>query len=162
MTTELGQAFIDDHRLMMQSLNRLLEALEANDLSTAAKVAHELDHVAGPHIRFEEKYLYPIVKEARGRKYAKRLYEEHRIAWKTLQSLFQWEKDNRLDGQTQQELVENTNLALDHATSCGTLLSHLTTLPDDDQTRLLEKLRHLREEGICWTEIGHPSSEEET
>jgi len=65
----LATAFVDDHQQVTRALKQLKDALGRHDLSEAKRIAEELDPAAGPHILFEEVFLYPEVARARGRDY---------------------------------------------------------------------------------------------
>ena len=57
----LATAFVDDHKQLTRALKQLKDALGRHDLSEAKRIAEELDRAAGPHILFEEEFLYPEV-----------------------------------------------------------------------------------------------------
>ena len=78
-------------------------------------------------------FLYPEVARAHGRDYIDRLYEEHRAGRDLLTRVLVMKSDTwrRLGDEEQARLLQQAEMMLDHAVSCGTLLSYLTTL---DQT----------------------------
>ena len=148
-------AFVDDHRQLTRALKQLKDALGRHDLSEAKRIAEELDRAAGPHILFEEVYLYPEVARERGRDYIDRLYEEHRAGRDLLTRILVLRNDSRrrLNDEEEARLLELAGMMLDHAVSCGTLLSHLTTLDLTTQKEYCAALLALREQGNRWTEI---------
>ncbi|MFQ5741686.1 MAG: hemerythrin domain-containing protein [Acidobacteriota bacterium] len=151
--TTLADAFLSDHKVMTQGFHRILKALERNDLKGAVELARRLDRVAGPHIEFEEEILYPQIRRNRGRDYVSRLYREHQVALQGIQTLLQSPAGTALDPHEKEQLVGKIRTALDHAVSCGTLLSHLTTLDETRQEQILNRLRDLRSQGHRWTEL---------
>lgn len=151
--TPLGQSFIEDHRHLMRGLLRLKKALQRDDLREARRIGEELDRVAGPHIRFEEEVLYPEVVRSRGGEYTGQLYEEHRIGRRLLERLRDHKDTDRLEPAEQASLVEQSQTTLNHAISCGTLLSCITTLDESRQEELLAMLLDLRRRPTRWTEL---------
>lgn len=148
----LEEAFIEDHRCLTQGFSELLDALQGNDLAAAASIADEIDRKAGPHIEFEEEVMYPEVKRSRGAVYADRLFQEHKTAFDAIRFLLDQAGAGRLEEADRQRLIQQAETGLEHAISCGTLLSYLSVLDSDVQTRLLEQLNEFRRAGHRWTE----------
>ena len=48
---------------------------------------------------------------------------------------------------------EQLETAMDHALSCGTLLSHVTSKDAAEQQRLLDRLEDISRRGHRWTEL---------
>ncbi len=150
---ELREAFIEDHRRLTRGFSELLRAIQLNDLAAAHRAATELDQRAGPHIRFEESVLYPKVAESRGADFVRRLYEEHRIGADVLRRILAHGPTGALTLEQQSELARQAQTALDHAVSCGALLSHITTLDEAAQAEMLRILRRFQKDKQCWTEF---------
>lgn len=153
-STTLEQAFVGDHREMTQHFSRLLQALQNHDDSSAVQLADQLDQLAGPHIQFEEHYLYPEVARHRGEEYTRRLYEEHRAARQALRLLLEHKDTPHLTPEERSRLLELVQVGLDHAISCGTLASHLTALDPAHKAELLARLKQFRQESKRWCELG--------
>ena len=152
----LEQAFIEDHRRLSRGYRDIMEAIEDDNFPAARAIAENLDRAAGPHIEFEERYLYPEVRRSRGECYAARLLSEHTDALETLVDLQQCDS---LPSDTQkQHWLNGMRRGLDHAASCGTLLSHLQTFDPQRQRTLLTRLDELRLRGKKWSEL-HPVHE---
>jgi len=112
--------------------------------------------VAGPHIRFEEEVFYPEVARSRGGEYTDQLYEEHRIGRRLLEQLRDHKDTDGIEPAEKASLIEQSRIALDHTISCGTLLSHITTLDELRQGELLATLLDLRRQPARWTEVSGP------
>ena len=151
-TKEIRDAFLRDHRLLTRGFSQMVTALRDGDLGRAAEIADELDRSAGAHVAFEEELLYPLVEQARGQEYTSRLYREHEVALQTVRSLLSYAEDPspRLDID---QLLNGARTAVVHAVSCGSLLSHLTSLPREGQQRMLQRLRELEEQSPRWTDL---------
>ena len=147
----LVKAFLEDHKHLTQGFSSLLRALKENDFAAASQIADDIDRLAGPHIEFEEEFFYPVVERARGREYVSRLYKEHGAGLRAVKALRA--AAHEPDKKGTEALLEAAQTALDHAVSCGTLLSHVTTLGESEQAELLQKLLDLRKQGRRWTEM---------
>jgi hypothetical protein len=154
--SELEKAFLDDHRHLTRGLSRLLEALRRNDVAEARQVADELDRVAGPHIEFEEETFYPQIGRAIGASNLDRLYEEHQVGLHAVDTLRRRDPGHPLEPAERDTLVEEVQVALDHAVSCATLLSHLGDLDEKRQRELLDRLHDARRRGRRWSELPRP------
>ena len=148
----LSDVFLEDHRHLTRGLSATLQALENDDVQAAVKIAEELDQRAGPHIRFEEEHFYPKVAERRGQAYVDQLFREHEAGRVALRGLLAERKAGELTSDEKRGIQAGLRQALDHAVSCGTLLSHVTTLEHGEQQRLVKTLLKLREAGGRWTD----------
>jgi hypothetical protein len=146
----LDQAFLDDHRAMMDGLAGIVECLEAADLEGAVALAETVDRQAGAHIRFEEDVLYREVARARGAEYASRLYAEHQRVRRGIETLLACRGERRLGTEVRRQVLEDVRVGLDHAVSCGTLLSLLTPLDAEAQQAMLDRLLELRKLATPW------------
>lgn len=152
-TSPLAAAFVEDHQHLLRGFADLKRALERGDWSEAGRIADQIDRAAGPHIRFEEEVLYPRVAEARGRSFADRLYAEHAIGCDVVRRVLNLPPGSPVDSALRDRVVAGAQTALDHAVSCGTLLSHLTTLHAGQQAQLLGILEAMRRQATRWTEL---------
>ena len=148
----LAAAFTEDHRHFTRGLSRILSALKKGDDATAARLADELDRAVGPHIEFEERVFYPEVAKSRGKDFTRELYREHRVGQSAIKALVTPDRAPFTDDE-RRELVSQLETAMDHALSCGTLLSHITTRGEAEQERMLEELRQASRRGRRWTEL---------
>lgn len=149
--SRLAAAFLEDHKVLTRGLATTLSAVQRGDFATAARAAEQLDQQAGPHIEFEERFFYPEVEKSRGAEYVSGLHREHDAGRNALRTLLAMRGSGRLDPDDRALVISQLHEALDHAVSCGTLLSHLTTLETDQQDVLLAHLLRLRREGPRWT-----------
>ena len=154
----LAEAFLEDHQHLTRGLSGTLTALEEGDLATAISTANELDRQAGPHIRFEEEFFYPEVARSRGSGYVSQLFREHDAGRRAVLALVDHSPGRQLTQDEESRIRAGLREALDHAVSCGTLLSHVTTLDGQKQERLLKTLLRLRNEGGRWTARRAPDS----
>ncbi|TWU50564.1 hypothetical protein Poly51_38560 [Rubripirellula tenax] len=150
---QLQRAFVEDHRTLTQGYLRLLRLLDEGEFAKAAVEARRLDELAGPHIAFEEAFLYPKVGESRGEDYTGKLYAEHAQILDALIELRGLDADSDLSNEAAQSLKQRLQHGLDHAATCGTLLSHLKALPPDQQDQALHQLLDFRMRGTAWSQL---------
>lgn len=144
------QEFLEDHKQFMRLLHDVGIALGDRDLPRAQALAEQLDAVAGPHIAFEESVLYPAVERGtRDPAFVKSLYQEHGMIVQALSRLIQ---DRELDESSLQQITTAFRQGLGHAEHCGTLVSRLAALDENEQQIALKKLRQLRKTGGKWTQ----------
>ena len=146
-------AFLEDHRQLMRGLNRLRETLERGDVSAAVEMAKQIDRTVGAHIEFEEEVLYPKVAESETREFVRQLYDEHHPGLRAVEHLRNRSAEKALAPDEQARLVADIRTMVEHAASCGTLLSHLTALDSDRQSVILERLMELRDQGHRWSAL---------
>jgi hypothetical protein len=149
----LREAFLEDHQKLTKGLRELLSLVEAERFEDAARVAKELDTVAGAHIEFEEKRFYPEVEKVRGADYVDNLYDEHQSGVEAIRSLERLSGTKGVDAEERDRILRHLHRALDHVVSCGTLLSHVTALDEKAQAELLDALERYRSSGHRWTEL---------
>jgi hypothetical protein len=104
-------------------------------------------------MEFEEEILYPEVGKSRGSDYVSRLYREHQVALEAVKALMSSKNQERLEPQLKEQLLLSLTTGLDHTISCGTLLSHVTSLDQKRQDEMLTRLLDLRRIGHRWSEL---------
>jgi hypothetical protein len=149
----LTRAFAEDHRHMTRGFWKLRKALQACDIAAAIDIVREIDRKVGPHIEFEEAIFYPALRPVLGDDYVEQLYQEHRIGRAVLEDILGLSRDEPLPEEQRQDLIDRTTVTLDHAVSCGTLLSHVDRLAPDEQDKVLDQLMQSRERGRLWSEL---------
>ncbi len=151
MSTKLAQMFLDEHQHLTRGLYEIHQALKKNDLQTAAHQAEVMDCLVGAHMEFEEEVFYPELATRLGDEFVSRLYDEHdegQLAVKTLLS----GRVAELDDEGRTRLLGQVEIALDHAISCGTLLSHIGDLDPAEEERVLERWQEIRARSPRWSE----------
>lgn len=153
--SQLAKAFLEDHRHLTRGFAGLLRAIDDNDLKESRALAEELDRRGGPHIEFEETVFYPELATAFGGDFTRGLYQEHDVAYRAVASLLARNADERLSTAERARLHQQVKTGLDHAITCGTLISHIAGLDPKRQQELLDKLLDLRRKGRRWSELPH-------
>lgn len=149
--SRLGRAFLNDHRALTRALARLAAAVEEGRWVEAKQLAEQVDREGGAHIEFEETVLYPAVARRHGKVFVKRLHDEHRAGLDVVQTLLTSQPDEWTTAR-RSELTRQAQTAWRHAESCGTLLSQLTVLGDDERESALAQLETIRKRARSWIE----------
>ena len=151
--SNLEQEFVKDHQKLTRGFSRIIEAVKDGKWSDAVEAARELNREGGPHIAFEEEILYPRVAQSQGEDSVRHLYEEHQTAIGAIQFLLNHPSGAEIDQDTRPQLIDKLQIGLDHAISCGTLLSYLTVLDEQTQSDLLAKLQQHRAAGKSMSDM---------
>ena len=149
----LRQAFVQDHREMTRGYKTLLRLLDQRDFVRLSEEANRLDKTVGPHIEFEERFLYPSLGESRGEGYVSQLLHEHSQVLSVLTELQHLTADAEPSVKQIDTWISQLMVGLEHASTCGTLLSELQELKEHRQLELLDGLTRLRDKGTPWSEL---------
>jgi DNA-binding PadR family transcriptional regulator len=150
---ELRHAFLHDHQQLTRGLAAIGEALRSNRTSEASELARALDRAVGAHIEFEETVYYPALERELGGTFVSQLYEEHAHGKQALRTLVSLGPAGQIGADERAELAKQIDKMLEHALSCGTLLSHLDSLDPARHEQLLGKLRALSQTPKRWTDL---------
>jgi len=101
----------------------LRKAVEARDVASARQLVEALDAAAGPHMEFEERYLYPSLIPLLGEERVKSLISDHQGAAEMLLKAKQVLSRRTLTNEDVEFLQEFVRSFLQHASDCeGTAL----------------------------------------
>lgn len=153
MTNALQVAFAEDHRVLIRGLAEVRDALQDQDTRRAKKAADDLDQKVGSHMRFEEIIFYPRLKKTLGSEFVSNLYREHATGRRAIADLLQLKAGEKLSPEHRQQLLDSIDVTLDHALSCGTLMSQADRLGETEQHALLATLKEMRADEPRWTQI---------
>lgn len=154
----LEKEFATDHREMTQGFARLLELLRSGEDAEVRRLASDIDRLAGPHIEFEETVLYPAIAQMEGQDFAARLNAEHASVLEAIEWLQSPPSESPIDVNTRERLIQQIQIGLEHAETCGSLLGHLTTLDEPQHQNYLKQLLECRERGRRWSNRRQTSS----
>ncbi len=145
--TPLVEEFLADHKQMSRLLYEALAAIKQGNISLARELAVRLNYVSGPHIQYEEMELYPRLKDHYGAVSEEGLIQEHHEIAAGIRSLVQDPVDDPSD---LDEAERRLQIGLNHAEHCGSLVSVLAGLTDEEQAASLVVLRELRNQQRSW------------
>lgn len=143
--------FLIDHQQFSRLLYQIRKLLADRDVEKAKDLAVKLDRLAGPHIAFEEMELYPRLAQLGEQHVTEELLiGQHHEALNALRELLQFEGD---DMSSIRQMEAGFADALEHAEHCGSLISLMLHLSDNDKDEALAALKRLRKEGPPWTQM---------
>lgn len=150
---ELEKEFVVDHRETTRALQNLKVALTGEEDDVVRKAAERLDQIAGPHIAFEEQWLYPLVAKSRGEGFRQHMTGEHDEVVLALSQIRACDGLASVPSSQKSQWQRSLQTGLDHVVTCGTLLSHLSVLKESERDEMLQRLRELRAKAELWTEL---------
>lgn len=147
----LQQEFLDDHRILIAGLNKIIMALEGNQTAEAMRLAGELDRDAGAHMAFEEEVFYPQLAAVYGEEFVQQMLAEHEAGHRAIKSLVSLKESQELTDKERVGVLDDLGVALKHVMSCGTMLAELGSGKPEMDAQALDRLRELRERAGRWS-----------
>ncbi len=80
MSDEFTQMFKEEHRLVRDGLFDLLDAFAERDNAKAGELLGKIAGWTGPHFRYEEETMYPLLVQVFGPEYVDGLIDDHDVA----------------------------------------------------------------------------------
>ncbi len=139
--------FRNDHRFVLRALVDLREAIDAHDVARAFQVLEALDAATGPHMEFEERYLYPLLAPLVGDRRVKELIDAHTGAANMLYKAKQTVGKEILTAEDMEFLRGFIEGFLQHASDCEGTALLAETLSQEQIEQLGEQLVALRSTG---------------
>ncbi len=130
-------------------LLKLISEIEKGELEKARGTLAELDRLVGPHFRFEEEALYPLLKQFLGEAYYESLLQAHDRVIRTAKELAQSLSREALDPEERSKLIEAIrSKVLPHVVECEGLILFAEKLSREDLEKLAEAIERARRENI--------------
>ena len=143
--------FLKDHQRFSRLLLAITRLLEDGKIDEARERARELDLVAGPHIEYEEREVYARLKQlGETRVTNEMLVGEHHQIRDAMKLLLE---NEALDESQLQQAKAGFASGIRHAEHCGSLISLMSRLDQDQQAQSLVVLKELRDGGRKWSEF---------
>lgn len=144
------------HRQLAEGLSGTIAVLERGDFGTAAKLADELDRDAGPHVEFQERYLFPVVEEQQGEAIAVKLYDELGSVVATLMELQRLSSGLSPSATMKRRWLRSLRRGLRHLRRTRPMFACLAEQPIRRKAELLRRHERLRRRPHRWSQL-HPS-----
>ena len=141
--------FSEDHHRVRDLLLKLIEEIERGDVERARETLREVDRLVGPHFRFEEEALYPLLRRFLGDAYYESLLQAHDRVIRTARELARSLSKDTLTPEERRRLAEaiRTNI-LPHVVECEGLTVFADKLSREDLERLAEAMERARREAV--------------
>ncbi len=147
MSLDVIQEFRDDHRWVRDNLLQLADALAQKDYANARRILGEINEKVGPHFRYEEEAMYPVLKKFLG-EYIDQLIEEHDGAITTARACAALLSKDSLTDEEAQEASKAARYLLIHVSNCDGLAIISERLSQEDFDYLAKELERCRAESI--------------
>jgi hypothetical protein len=121
--------FRAEHRQVRDVLLGLIEAFGARDRSRVSTLLAETARLTGPHFRYEEEALYPVLSRIFGSPYIEHLFEEHDGAIGRARALVALAESDQLTDEDAARAVRLVREILPHVSDCDGLSVMVEVLP---------------------------------
>ncbi|MFW9874149.1 MAG: hemerythrin domain-containing protein [Candidatus Thorarchaeota archaeon] len=139
--------FRDDHRKVRDGLLEMIDALKTKNISKASEILGKLDIMVGPHFRYEEESLYPVMKTFLG-EYVDDLISEHDGVIETARNTVKLLNKKTLTEKEGKKAAEAAQKLLIHVSNCDGLAILTERLSSEELEGLGEKYSIAREANI--------------
>lgn len=151
----LIQEFHSDHQRVVGALSDLRHAIADYDVPRVRAVLGSAETLVGPHFKFEELYLYPVLERFLGESYTKKLYNEHDGVFRSIRRIAHLAQKDSWSEPEQQSARINLELIYEHPIACDGLSLWMEKLSDREQEQLFEKMREVRKQATPLSEYYH-------
>jgi Hemerythrin HHE cation binding domain len=152
-SSDLFEAFREDHAVLGRGLHEISEHLRGGDLLAAKVSGERIDRAAGAHIAFEERFFYPALRRLLGDVEVDRLYQEHGKGVSVIKALAESPEDATLSDAERRKMLQDSELMEAHVAECGELFGAIGRIPLEEQEALYRELLALRDKAPRWTEF---------
>ncbi len=139
--------FREDHRIVRDGILDITAALKAKDMAKARKILGTLNEVTGPHFRYEEEYLYPLMKEYLG-EYVDQLISEHDNVIETARVCSELLAKDELTDSESEDAQKAAMAMLIHVSNCDGLAILSERISQAELDALGDRFGEAREKGI--------------
>ncbi len=131
----------EDHLKVRDTLLNLIDAIKKQDVTKAFELLITLDKLGGPHFRFEEETMYPILKRFFGEEYYNRLLEEHDRVIKAAKQIAEILGKGSITSEEVEKLVKIVqNEIMPHPITCSGLEIFMERLSKEELDKIAENM----------------------
>jgi len=141
------QELQDDHRSARDGMFELLQALEEGDLGKAREIMTFVNLVAGPHWRWEEETLYPLL-ERFSEELVHNLLIEHDKVIEAVEGLAEIVGKRTLAAEDLERARKLTLPILYHVATCDGLILWMEMMDEQETQGLRQAIFVARREGV--------------
>ncbi len=150
---KLFKAFAEDHAVLGNGFHILSAKLREGNLADIKNAAQKINDTVGAHIAFEEYEFYPRLKEERPNVDTDKMYDEHSEGLNVILDIIDLSDTADISDEFKNRQLEHISVMERHVAECGELFSVLDILPDDELSRLYERLLYWRKENPKWSDV---------
>jgi hemerythrin len=154
--------FRSEHAKVRDALLDLIEAINMRDAPKALEILSQLNVMVGPHFRWEEESLYPVMERFFGRQYLEYLLGVHDRIVKRARELL----EILSGGEIKTEQVENLssivrNEIIPHPIECDGIALFAEKLSEEEVEKLRNDFERTHKEGVPLLEWAEKIKDEE-
>jgi hemerythrin len=139
--------FREDHRMVRDAILDITAALKVKDMDKAREILGMLNDLTGPHFRYEEEYLYPLMKEYLG-EYVDQLITEHDNVIETAKVCAELLAKDDLTDEESASAQKAAMAMLIHVSNCDGLAILSERIDQKELDALGDRFAEAREKGI--------------
>ncbi|SEL86839.1 hemerythrin domain-containing protein [Nonomuraea pusilla] len=157
ITDYFTETFRAEHRQVRDLLLALIAAFRAGDPRRISALVSALSAATGPHFRYEEEAMYPVLVSVFGREYVDKLLSDHDGTIRNVRELAELAElyrpadlywPDEPDEAQAAWGIELTREILPHVSDCDGLSLMVETLPEDDVVHILATRDVARESNL--------------
>ena len=143
------EEFRRDHERVRDLLLELIDKLRERDVSKALEILITLDKLGGPHFRFEEETLYPMLEKFYGREYLEYLLSAHDKVVRAARRLAEVLGRGEISDEEAEELISLIRRdVLPHPIECEGLTLLAERLTEEELRKVAESIERARRENV--------------
>lgn len=147
MSDEFTQMFREEHRQTRDALFDLLDAFSDRDNARAGELLGKIAGLTGPHFRYEEETMYPLLVQVFGPEYIDSLIDDHDGAIAAARRLVEL-AGGTLDDAAVKEAHSLVRQILPHVSDCDGLSIMVEKLTPDDVVAIFAKRDETQAAGL--------------
>jgi hypothetical protein len=137
LSEQFTQIFRSEHRQVRDTLLDLIQTFQERNKTRIQSLLNQVATLTGPHFRYEEEALYPLLVEIFGEEYIEQLLCAHDQAIRTAKGLIELaNKDPLTDGEIT-EVIRLIRMILPHVSDCDGLSIMVERLSEEKVRSIL-------------------------
>lgn len=138
-----------DHYMVRDLLLDLIENIKAKNVEKSLEILINLDKLGGPHFRFEEETLYPLLEKFYGKEYLEYLLSAHDRVIKAARRIAEVLGKGEINDEEADELISLIRRdILPHPIECEGLVLLAEKLSKEELEKVAESIERSRAEGV--------------
>jgi hypothetical protein len=146
------ETFQEEHREVRDTLLKLSDAIEEENIERAHELVQQANEDTGPHFQYEEDALYPALIPFFGEEKVKELVAEHDEAIAAARTLADLTQQESLSEADKQEALRQLPTMLVHVSDCDGLTIYLEKADQDVFENIAKSIDNAHEQSLTLTE----------
>jgi hypothetical protein len=151
LAQKFAQLFHEEHRQVRDLLLDLQQAFEQRDNTRAQQIVDQIAKLTGPHFRYEEESVYPVLVSIFGEEYVDKLLSDHDRVIASAKRLASLAQTSPLDEEHVNEARTLVRSVLPHVSDCDGLSIMVERLPEEQVSNILQSRARALAEGLDLT-----------